>query len=184
MQNHLHHSRHFRPLTTASETLSSPTQPQQSIGSPPIGAGQDIASAEAVETCDRIMSRGNSVTIRCTPAHLGAEGNEMADKYATDAAEDKVYAVDRAYLRETAFPQIAGLRTEAKTRVPGSWPPTQACSFSLYFLLCTIFLLSISIFRDSAAQDIREPQSDGRALRVSGEERRSGTGFGVSSKMM
>ena len=56
-----------------------------------LGPGQRHAAA-AIDLCDRLMSRGNSVTIRWTPAHLGVEGNEMADPWAKGVAESTVYA--------------------------------------------------------------------------------------------
>lgn len=50
----------------------------------------------STELCGRLMSRGNAVMIRWTPAQLGVEGNETVDLYAA-------HALDRAYLRQTSF---------------------------------------------------------------------------------
>lgn len=51
-----------------------------------LGLGRRLAVA-SIELCHRLMSRGNSVTIRWTPAHLGAGVNKMAVLYAKGAAE-------------------------------------------------------------------------------------------------
>ena len=49
------------------------------------------------------MGRRNSVTIRWVSALLGVRGNEMADLYPKEAAENATYAVDRAYMRKTKW---------------------------------------------------------------------------------
>ena len=49
------------------------------------GPGQDMA-IRAIEIANRITQRGNTITIRWTPAHVGVEGNERADRTAKDAA--------------------------------------------------------------------------------------------------
>lgn len=58
---------------------------------------------EAIEACSRLLSRGNSVTIRWTPARLDVGGNEVADLYAKGAEESEPHAVDRAYMCETSL---------------------------------------------------------------------------------
>ena len=65
------------------------------IASDNIGPGQRLAVG-ATGACGRVMSWGNSITIRWTPAHLGADGNDMAGLYARRAAESELYAVDWA----------------------------------------------------------------------------------------
>ena len=49
------------------------------------GPGQDMA-IRAIEITERLVRKGNTVTIRWTPAHAGVEGNERADLAAKDAA--------------------------------------------------------------------------------------------------
>ena len=49
------------------------------------GPGQRFGVA-AIEVEPRLATAGNEVTIRWVPAHAGAEGNEVADRYAKDAA--------------------------------------------------------------------------------------------------
>ena len=45
------------------------------------GPAQALARA-AIDWSDELRQRGNSVTVRWTPAHLGVEGNEHADAMA------------------------------------------------------------------------------------------------------
>ena len=49
------------------------------------GLGQRLGVA-AMEVETRLAAAGNRVTIRWVPAHAGADGNEVADQYAKDAA--------------------------------------------------------------------------------------------------
>ena len=49
------------------------------------GPGQRFGVA-AIEVETRLAAAGNRVTIRWVPAHASAEGNEVADQYAKDAA--------------------------------------------------------------------------------------------------
>ena len=59
--------------------------------------------------------RGNTLTLRWVPSHLGIEGNEVADDWAKRAAEDQGDSVPRAYLRETSFAHMTRRVTEART---------------------------------------------------------------------
>ena len=45
----------------------------------------------------------------------------MADLYVKGTAESAVYAVDRAYMRETSFAHTTRMTTEAKTSDTSSW---------------------------------------------------------------
>ena len=49
------------------------------------GPGQDMA-IRAIEIAESLVQRGNTITIKWTPAHVGVEGNERADLAAKDAA--------------------------------------------------------------------------------------------------
>ena len=71
--------------------------------------------------CSRLASRGNTLTLRWVPSHLGIEGNEVADDWAKRAAEDQGDFVPRAYLRETSFAHTAGRVTEARLAGVSSW---------------------------------------------------------------
>ena len=45
----------------------------------------------------------------------------MADLYAKGAAENELYAVDRAYMRETSFAYVTRLTTKARNGGTSSW---------------------------------------------------------------
>lgn len=53
-----------------------------------VGRGQRFAIA-SVESCARILARGNEVAIKWVPVHQGVFGSEKADEYAGSAAEWK-----------------------------------------------------------------------------------------------
>ena len=65
----------------------------------------------------------NRITPRWTPAHQGAEGNEMADQFAEPATESACDAVQRGVLREASLAfvsncgSITGTRTVDATRL-------------------------------------------------------------------
>lgn len=48
------------------------------IATDQLGAGKRLA-AEAIATCTRFASHDNTVTVRWSPTHLGAGGDEVAD---------------------------------------------------------------------------------------------------------
>ena len=84
------------------------------VRSDEMGLGQRFAVA-IIEVCSRLLSRGNTLTLRWVPNHLGIEGNEIADDWAKRAAEDQGDSVPRAYLRETSFAHMARRVTEARS---------------------------------------------------------------------
>lgn len=49
------------------------------------------------------MQRGNTATIQLTPAHVGADGNEIAVLWAKVVAESVVYAVEKPLLNEISL---------------------------------------------------------------------------------
>ena len=73
-----------------------------------LGPGQHFAVA-AIEVCSRILTRDNSVTFRWIPAHSGAAGNEVADRYAKNAAtgKDPVENIPEGYAAETSLSHIS-----------------------------------------------------------------------------
>ena len=66
----------------------------------------------AIEVCSRILTRNNEATIRWVPAHSGASGNEVADKYAKALATGgaPVDDIPEGYQKETSLSHM--------TRVP------------------------------------------------------------------
>ena len=65
--------------------------------------GQRFATA-AIEVCTRILTRDNELTVRWVPAHSGATGNEVADRYAKAAAIGKdTVEIPEGYARETSL---------------------------------------------------------------------------------
>ena len=82
-----------------------------------LGPGQRFAVA-AIEVCNRIITNDNSVTIRWVPAHSGATGNEVADKYAKSAAtrEESVEALPEGYGTETSLSHMTRVATEARSK--------------------------------------------------------------------
>ena len=60
-----------------------------------LGPAQRFAVA-AIEVCDRIHARGDQVTIRWAPSHVGVEGSEIADRYGKAAADRSAPCQDEA----------------------------------------------------------------------------------------
>ena len=89
-----------------------------------LGPGQRFAAA-AIEVCSRIITNDNSVTIRWVPAHSGATGNEVADRYAKSAAtgEELVEAIPEGYAAETSLSHTTRVATEARVKEGGPGPP-------------------------------------------------------------
>ena len=69
-----------------------------------LGPGQRLAVA-AIEACSRVLARNNDVAIRWVPAHSGAVGNEVADRYAksTTSGEDPVEEMPEGYADKTSL---------------------------------------------------------------------------------
>ena len=66
-----------------------------------------------MEGCSRLASRGNTLTLRRVPGHLGTVGNRDADDWAKGAAESMGGSVPRDYLRSTSFAHMTRRATEA-----------------------------------------------------------------------
>lgn len=100
--------------------LSDSTAAIKRIRSDETGPGQRFAIA-IMEVCDRLASRGNGLTVRWVPSHLGAEGNEVADEWAKMAAEGPRDTVSRRYLGKTSFAHMARRVSEARSAGVQKW---------------------------------------------------------------
>ena len=84
------------------------------------GPAQALARA-AVESSYELRARDNEITIRWTPSHQGANGNERADALARAAAARERAVADPAYLREASLSHLTRRATEARTLKTDSW---------------------------------------------------------------
>ena len=77
----------------------------------------------SIEVERRIAAAGNMVTIRWVPAHAGAEGNEVADRYAKDAATGRApgETLPEGYAGETSLAHMTRVATEARSRAEKDW---------------------------------------------------------------
>ena len=84
--------------------------------------GQRFAVA-AIEVCSRIIANDNGVTIRWVPAHSGATGSEVADRYAKSAAtgEELGEAIPEGFTTETSLSYMTRVATEARARETTEW---------------------------------------------------------------
>ena len=86
------------------------------------GPGQRFGVA-AIEVETRLAAAGNRLTIRWVPAHAGAEGNEVADQYAKDAATGRAprERLPGGYAEETSLAHMTRVATEARSRATTEW---------------------------------------------------------------
>ena len=86
------------------------------------GPGQRFGVA-AIEVETRLEAAGNTVTIRWVPAHAGAEGNEVADQYAKDAATGRAprEKLPEGYAEETSLAHMTRVTTEAIYNATTDW---------------------------------------------------------------
>ena len=84
------------------------------------GSAQALASA-AVDYSYQISARGNSISLRWTPAHQGVDGNEQADAWARRAAERREGRASPDYLREASLAHLTRISTERRVADRGRW---------------------------------------------------------------
>ena len=84
------------------------------------GPAQALASA-VVDFSYEIRSRGNSITLRWTPAHQGVDGNKQADAWARRAAERREGRADPAYLREASLSHLTRVSMARRALDTGQW---------------------------------------------------------------
>ena len=77
----------------------------------------------AIEVETRLAAAGNRVTVRWVPAHAGAEGNEVVDRYAKDAATGRVpkEELPEGYAGETSLAHMTRVTTEARSKTTTDW---------------------------------------------------------------
>ena len=92
------------------------TSPIKRVRDDAWGPGQRFGIA-AIEVETRLAAAGNRVTIRWVPAHAGAEGNEVADRYAKDAATGRAPRgeLPEGYAEETSLAHMTRVVTEARS---------------------------------------------------------------------
>ena len=74
-----------------------------------------------IESVDSLTMRSNAPTIRWTPAHVGFEGNEQADRMAKAAAEGRGEMAELAYLREASLSHLTRKTTETRSEATSEW---------------------------------------------------------------
>ena len=86
------------------------------------GPGQRFGVA-AIEVGSRLAAAGNEVTIRWVPAHSGAEGNEVADRFAKDSATGRAPGKEllEGYAAETSLAHMTRVVTEARSKETAEW---------------------------------------------------------------
>ena len=85
-------------------------------------AGPDQCWARAaIEVCSRLRARDNMVHVRWVPAHIGIEGNEVADTFAKEAAGGRQYSVEDRQLREASLTHLSRLAMERRSRATAQW---------------------------------------------------------------
>ena len=86
------------------------------------GPGQRFGVA-AIEVETRLAAAGNRVTVRWVPAHAGAEGNEVADRYAKDAATGRAprEELPKGYAEETSLAHMTRVATGTRSRGTAEW---------------------------------------------------------------
>lgn len=89
------------------------------------GPGQMQAVA-AITLGEAIAGRDNSIALRWTPSHAGAEENELADIMAKGAAEGRGERASAEYLREASLSHLTRTTTETKSRTTAEWIPMRS----------------------------------------------------------
>jgi len=82
--------------------------------------------------CREMGERGDSLTIRWVPGHANIEGNEVADFWAKNAAQNRGYATNKAYLNETSLAFMSRKATEARSDGTTKWIAEHSSKRSQY----------------------------------------------------
>ena len=84
------------------------------------GPAQVLAKA-VISTTDDFYRRGNTLSLRWTPSHVGVEGNEQADRAAKRAAEGEGERAEPEYLREASLAHLMRKTTEERSEAAREW---------------------------------------------------------------
>ena len=84
------------------------------------GPAQALARA-AIEWSYELRQRGNSITVRWTPAHVGVEKDEHADVLAKRAVEGEEGRASPEYLGEASLSHLTRKTAGARSRAVREW---------------------------------------------------------------
>ena len=70
---------------------------------------------------DNLYGRGNTLSVRWTPSHVGVEGNEQVDSAAKQAAEGEDERAEPNYLREASLAHLMRKITEERLEATKEW---------------------------------------------------------------
>ena len=71
--------------------------------------------------CSYLIQSGNEVTVRWVPAHVGVEGNEVADRFAKEAAEGLQHSVSDRLRWEASLSHLSRVTTEGRSKATVQW---------------------------------------------------------------
>ena len=110
-----------RQQTGEKYTIFSDPQPAiRRTMSDSLGPGQQWARA-IIEVATRLMASSNEVRILWVPAHSGIRGNEVADSFAKEAAENRTHDVPDEIRWQTSLPHLSRRATEGRARATSQW---------------------------------------------------------------
>ena len=80
-----------------------------------VGPGQQWART-IIEVVSRLVANGNEARVMWVPAHRVVEGNEVADRAAKEAAENRAHGVSDRIRWQASLPHLLRRTTEGRAR--------------------------------------------------------------------